>query len=546
MRAGVRAPLLFAILAVILLAACIRPAPAAQRIDLGKPGRYAVETTLVPYTRTLPDGRTRTVQTHIWYPTQGAAGTSTSVATSGTAAPPFPLIIFSHGQGASATEYSFFLKHLASHGFVVAGPDHEDCRARCTEQDHAAEIANRPADLSMVLDQLLSQSVSDHPLFHNMIDPARVGVAGQSYGGWTALTVLEGDSRFRAGIAMNPGTLNEPVPDPRNVTRPLMLMAGMLDARVPYALTAGYFAAIPPSAPEHYLLAVQQAGHEFHNRCIDGFVTTGCASAIPVEELQTLVNRIGTAFLLHYVAEYPMTEHQLGMDDENPAYQVAKAPSGVPAVAPTAQPIAGATATPQAATGSVLLKDDLVSPQDGKLPESSSDPAWFTAGYDGGKYEIVVNRPGPQAQVVVPGTYGDASITVDVEMVNPTPTQFAQLACRSQDATSQYRFTFQPATGQALLVRWLPVPGAGVPRVSLVPLGSTAPSMHRDGAINHVELICRGTAIAGLINGVTVASISDNTFAAGQMWIATGDSAGGSGTGVKPTARFSHLVIAQE
>ena len=127
------------------------------------------------------------------------------MAQSGTMGPPFPLIIFSHGTGASATEYSFFLKHLASHGFVVAGPDHEDCRGRCTDQDHAVEIANRPSDVSMVLDQLLSQSDGDHPLFHNLIDSGHVAVAGESYGGWTALTVLERDSRFRAGLAMNPG-----------------------------------------------------------------------------------------------------------------------------------------------------------------------------------------------------------------------------------------------------------------------------------------------------------------------------------------------------
>ena len=158
---------------------------------------------------------------------------------------PFPLIVFSHGYQASPTNYGRLLAHLASHGFVVAGPEHQDCRAQCTAQNREAEVDSRPADVSAVLDGLLALNDGDDPTFHHLVDPARVGMAGQSFGGWTTLTVLERDPRFRAGLAMAPATAIAPPPDPTKVSRPTMLMAGMLDAMVTYALTTRFFAEIP-------------------------------------------------------------------------------------------------------------------------------------------------------------------------------------------------------------------------------------------------------------------------------------------------------------
>ncbi len=341
-------------------------------------------------------------------------------------------------------------------------------------------------------------------------------------------------------------TLNEPFPDPRKVARPLLLMTGVRDAMVPYALTARFFTDIPASAPEHYQLTVQQAGHEFHNACLDGFVTTGCATSMPHRELQALANRVGAAFLLRHVAGRSITESELGVDDARTSYAVVKAPHDGPVAAPTAQPIETAGSAPAAPAGTVLLADDLTSAQTGTLPSNSRDPARYTASYVAGMYEIAVRRPGTQGEAPVPGTFADATIAVDVEMADPIPGRFAQLACRSQNATSQYRFTFQPATGQVLLVRWLPVANLGVPRVSMVPLDLTSTAIHKDSVKNRAELRCRGTRITARVNGVDVLSVSDNTFAAGQFWIAAGVVVGATSTPAGPTARFSNLVITQE
>src|SRR5262249_46017979 len=114
-------------------------------------------------------------------------------------------------------------------GFVVAGPEHNDCVRQCTTQDFATEAENRPADVSSVLDALLVSNDGDDPTFRHLVDPAHVGVAGHSFGGWTTLVVLERDPRFRAGFALAPATYNAPQPEPSKAAKPVFLVAGILD-----------------------------------------------------------------------------------------------------------------------------------------------------------------------------------------------------------------------------------------------------------------------------------------------------------------------------
>jgi hypothetical protein len=294
------------------------------------------------------------------------------------------------------------------------------------------------------------------------------------------------------------------------------------------------------------LLTIQPAGHQLHDLCIEGFVITGCAASMLQSEVQALVNRIGTAFLLQQVAGRRVPDAQLGINDQTPDYAVVKGPSDGPAVAPTARPLQSAPSVPSAAAGTVLLQDDLSGTQRGTLPANSGDPARFDAGYLGGKYEIAVKRPGAMGEVTVPGTYDDASLAIDVDMVDPTPAHSVQLACRARDAASQYRFTFRPANGEHLLVRWLSIPQVTAPRLSLLPLGLYSPAVQQGSATNHAELSCRRTTITARINGVTVASVSDNTFATGQMLIAVSESPGTPSTATRPVARFSNLVVRQE
>jgi hypothetical protein len=103
-----------------------------------------------------------------------------------------------------------------------------------------------------------------------------------------------------------------------------------------------------------------------------------------------------------------------------------------------------------------------------------------------------------------------------------------------------------PANGTFLLVRWLPVEGFGLPSVALTPPDAFSAAVRQGGAVNRIELSCRGTTISGRINGVTVVSVSDNAHANGQMWFAVGETAGAASTGARARARFSNLVVTQE
>jgi predicted dienelactone hydrolase len=94
-----------------------------------------------------------------------------------------PLVVFSHGRGSNGLYYAWFAEFLASHGYIVAALNHY--RAN-TYDSTIAYLANklwqRPKDISLAITFLLR-----HPVFSPAIDPDRIGVAGHSQGGFTAL-----------------------------------------------------------------------------------------------------------------------------------------------------------------------------------------------------------------------------------------------------------------------------------------------------------------------------------------------------------------------
>jgi len=546
----VRLRVLAIVLVAGMVAACSRLGPGQDDVDFSQPGPYAVGLARTVFTRTLPNGQTRAVETLIWYPApksgqapDGAATVRSGIGLPVAAGGPFPLIVFSHGAGSSPNNYSKLLTHLASHGFVVAGPEHQDCARQCTRQNFATEAEDRPADASAVLDGLLAANSGDAAIFQHLVDPDRVGMAGQSFGGWTALIVLERDSRFRAGFALTPATFDQPQPEPSKVAKPVLLTAGILDTRVPYALITRFFGDIPASAPDHYLLAVPRAGHEFFDACFDTFVTGGCTASMPHEQLQSLMDHVGTAFLLRYVAGRQVTDAQLGLHDHSDAFVLLNG-SSPQAALPTPWPLQDVP-KPDVAPGTALVQDDLTAPHSDHLPTTSPDPSRYTAGYVNGAYEMTVNRPAAQGEAIVAGSYANASIAVDAALVNPTPSQYLQLACRSQNATAQYRFAFRPATGEYWITRWNSDTRFAQPE-RMVPYGLLSQAVKPGTATNHIELDCNGTTIAGRINGETVASVRDNTYAAGQMWLAVGETDGGPASGPNPIGRFSNLVVKQE
>jgi predicted dienelactone hydrolase len=132
----------------------------------------------------------------------------------------YPLIIFSHSSGGNRRQSTFLCTHLSSHGYLVAALDHSEVvaaelarqRAETGEQKRArrqAWIASRVPDIRFLLDQLLEGAAWDSEANP---DPARIGIVGHSFGGWTALAAPDVESRIRAVVALAPGGSSQPKP----------------------------------------------------------------------------------------------------------------------------------------------------------------------------------------------------------------------------------------------------------------------------------------------------------------------------------------------
>ena len=122
----------------------------------------------------------------------------------------YPLVINSHGHGGFRRYISFFCSHLASHGYVVASPDHVGNTimdmmnfANKTEQE-LIEIGtqvflNRPEDIRIVINNILENLT---PIPSEIIDREHIGVTGHSYGGWTILMATSRDERISAALPL--------------------------------------------------------------------------------------------------------------------------------------------------------------------------------------------------------------------------------------------------------------------------------------------------------------------------------------------------------
>ncbi|MCB9744005.1 MAG: prolyl oligopeptidase family serine peptidase [Alphaproteobacteria bacterium] len=114
---------------------------------------------------------------------------------------PWPLVLFSHCH--SCTRFSSFTvaERLASHGFVVAAPDHDgdalwDELAGAPGELTTATLSLRGQDQQAVLEAALSGALGVE------IDPDAVGAMGHSFGAVTTGWMLQEDPRVRAGLLM--------------------------------------------------------------------------------------------------------------------------------------------------------------------------------------------------------------------------------------------------------------------------------------------------------------------------------------------------------
>src|SRR6516165_281335 len=161
------------------------------------------------------------------------------------------LIVFSHPSLFHRRSATYLCTHLASHGYVVAALDHSEViapelawREDATEEETKARIdeiiSSRIPDIRVLLERLLEAPPFDPDV---ALDAERVGIAGHSAGGWTALATPDYESRVRAIVALAPAGASNPRPGilpmklsfewKRDV--PTLLLAAENDTAVPLA-----------------------------------------------------------------------------------------------------------------------------------------------------------------------------------------------------------------------------------------------------------------------------------------------------------------------
>jgi dienelactone hydrolase len=169
-----------------------------------------------------------------------------------------PVIIFSHGNGQSHHAYGPLVDHWAAHGFVVIQPTHLDSRMLSLAGDDPRRPQFwrfREEDLAAILDNL-EHIEGEASTIRGRLDRSRLAVAGHSWGGQTASTLLSAthpdpdnhsvvnrkDTRIKAGVLLaTPGNGGDDLsefaarslpfmhPDFSGMTTPTLVIAGDAD-----------------------------------------------------------------------------------------------------------------------------------------------------------------------------------------------------------------------------------------------------------------------------------------------------------------------------
>lgn len=284
----------------VLLGACGDPDPLpfaeASAMAAPKPserGPYPVGVRTLTFNdtgRPKLDGSPRVLVTEVWYPatqkSRGGPGTRYDIKPLFTAeqqaalgevplletdavrdAPiasthgPFPLVMFSHGQAAVRWQSTYLTVLLASHGYVVASPDHESGTLYDVVRGQLAGVTdgldNRPLDIRYLVNRLSRMPADD--ALSGMVDISRLGVAGHSFGALTAMRVTAFDERVKAIVPQAPVASDLAFIGHTDPHVPLMLQGAKLDRTLPYAENTllSWDAAVKP----RWLLALETGGH---------------------------------------------------------------------------------------------------------------------------------------------------------------------------------------------------------------------------------------------------------------------------------------------
>jgi dienelactone hydrolase len=150
---------------------------------------------------------------------------------------PFPVVLFSHGFGASRLFYANVLTGIASWGFVVVSGDYLE-RGLLAQVTHPAVVSGPATDLATMFSSLMAAESaaanSSSPLY-GIVNPDKVAAVGHSAGGQTAFDALN-DPRVAVAVGWAPVG-----PSGAASNKPVMIIGAHGDiALTPATLTSEY------------------------------------------------------------------------------------------------------------------------------------------------------------------------------------------------------------------------------------------------------------------------------------------------------------------
>jgi predicted dienelactone hydrolase len=214
------------------------PAPPSRCVpaphgDLAAPGPFAVRRRALQATRRSSITRARRqIDPVAWFPARNRACAA-------------PLVLVSHGHFGAPVACEWLCSRLAGRGFVVVAVRHAD---RGTPP--RLQAIERIDDLSYVLDHLARFAPTP-------VDRHRIGVAGHSFGGRTAVELAAEDARVDAVVTMAGGADRATT---ATVTAPTLMLAGGADTIDPPELSIRSARALPRTTP-HRVIVVPGTGH---------------------------------------------------------------------------------------------------------------------------------------------------------------------------------------------------------------------------------------------------------------------------------------------
>lgn len=266
-------------LALLVLVACSADGPEPLPFEPAGPdaspdpstmGPFPVGVRTLEYERIDDQGKPRKIIVDVWYPAveaaRGGAGVSYDMRTQLTdeqrakvtdielpilttsavrdAAPrtdrgPYPLVVFSHGQGGMRWQSTFYTVTLASHGYVVVAPDHPGNTIADLLRDQMSNtlegIWARPLDAIFLIDTFTALPAGH--VLSGMIDGAKIGVTGHSFGAITSIRAASLDDRIKAIVPQAPGFTDAALVGNTadyQVPTPALVQASKLDQTLPW------------------------------------------------------------------------------------------------------------------------------------------------------------------------------------------------------------------------------------------------------------------------------------------------------------------------